>query len=240
MDKLDITPALIAQVIGEVAPLVTQETGWDLAIATLSHRVIPKDAAFEQVVLARLQELGAPRELVETSGLISRLIEYVVEGNVLAAYQPGANELVVVRENVDESNLDGVRVIVAHELVHRGQHLHHRPLFDQMDAAMRNALKALTSSPPDFSALDNLEQAQATMTMIESHASYVHHLILQRYYPDARIEWHFNLATILMHLVGGAKISQYSDGVPVIAGAGSNGQVDALYRELYSPLKTEM
>jgi len=55
--------------------------------------------------------------------IVTRTVEYLVENNVLAAYEPLTNELMVVRENVDDSNLDGLKVVLGHELTHRGQHM---------------------------------------------------------------------------------------------------------------------
>lgn len=62
---------------------------------------------------------------------VDRTVEYLVEINVLAAYEPLTNELMVVRGKVDDSNLDGLKLVLAHELTHRGQHVHHPALFER-------------------------------------------------------------------------------------------------------------
>ena len=139
--RLVVTEQLIREVVHEVAPVVSEATGWPLEIRALGHRVLPRDRGYEEVLLARIKGAGIDLGDAPKRGLLERLLEYVVEGTVLAAYEPSTSELLVVRENVDDSNLDGLRLVVAHELVHRGQHVNHGELFAQVDAAVRAAFE---------------------------------------------------------------------------------------------------
>jgi hypothetical protein len=68
--------------------------------------------------------------------------------------------------------------------------------------------------------------------VLQSHAYYVQEQIRQKHFRGALIESHFNLATLLMRLFGGAKLSQYTEAVPSVAAAASRGQIGSLYRNL--------
>jgi hypothetical protein len=157
----------------------------------------------------------------------------MVEQNTLAAYIPGAAEILVIRENVDDSNLDGLKLVLVHELVHRGQHVNRPELFERVDALLRESYNILHSSTPDLQAQQQVfRQVQPLMTLMESHASYVHGLLRPLHFPHAQVESHFNLATVLMRLVGGQKLAQYTDGLPQVARATRQGNIEALYNEL--------
>ena len=62
-----------------------------------------------------------------------------------------------------------------------------------------------------------MEDIRPIMTLIESHACYIQEQLKQSYFPDAEIESHFNLATLLMRLFGKLKTSQYTDGLADVA-----------------------
>ena len=233
MERLHVTDSLIGAIIGEVAPRVEEATQWPLVTASLRWRVLPRDQGYEEILLGRLRGAGVPIRDDDPRGLLDRLIEYVVESNVLGAYQPSTSELLIVRENVDDSNLDGLKVVVAHELVHRGQHLYHGHLFDRADATIAKIFRGLDSGDLDFrAAWKMVDTLKPIMTLIESHAYYVQELIRQTHYPDAVIESHLNLASLLLRLFGRKKIMQYRDGVPAVADAVSRGDIQSLYSAL--------
>lgn len=231
MGKLDVNDSLIRTLINEASVHVERATGWDLDITTLKSRVLPKERGYEEVLLGRLRSLGRDVDENAPRSLVDRLVEYIIEANVLAAYQPGTGELLVVRENVDESNLDGLRLVLSHELVHRGQHLHHGQVFSRVDENLRLAMKALESSPPNIEgSLGYMEKTQEAMTLIESHAAYITARLKQEVYPQAQIESHFNLAAVLMRVLVGPKVTQYTQGLPMVADAVSSGGLENLFR----------
>jgi hypothetical protein len=234
MSKLVLDDEFITTLVVQVAPLVEQATGWDLDAGSLRCRVVPKDRGYEEILLGRLRELGffvdedAPRPLLD------RLVEYLVESSILAAYQPGAGELLVIRENVDDSNLDGLRVVLAHELVHRGQHRNHPEIFHQVEASWRRVAAPNLVSPEQIDLgqlVQALNETRPLMTLLESHAAYIQQLIASRHYPQARIEAHFTLPVLLFRLFGGQKLAQYTEGLPAIAAAMESGEMEALYRD---------
>lgn len=231
MNKIDVTVPLIRNIIENVSPLVEGLTQWGLDIEHMGLRVLPKNRGYEEVVLGRLTGLGIPIQKDGPRPIPERLIEYVLESTILAAYQPNTQELLVVRENVDDSNLDGLKLVVAHELVHRGQHVEFPHLFVRLDEIIKEVLVSFTSGKPDMKSLtQKMEDIRPIMTLIESHACYIQEQLKQSYFPDAEIESHFNLATLLMRLFGKLKTSQYTDGLADVATAAKRGDVNSLFR----------
>ena len=231
--RLVVNDALITDLITQVAPLVEQETGWDLALPGLKCKVLPKDRGFEEIVIGRLHSAGIEFNPDSPRFLLDRLVELVLEDNIYAAYDTGTQTIFAIEENVDDSNLHGLKVILAHELVHRGQHLHHPELFSRVDAVIRSMYTDLMSGAIDLEQIMvKVQNMQAAMTLIESHAVYVQRQITLKYFSDARLETHFNLMSMLFQAAGGAKISQYTDGLPMVANAAMNGQIDSLYQKL--------
>ncbi|MFQ5810309.1 MAG: hypothetical protein ACE5JM_11875 [Armatimonadota bacterium] len=233
MPQLHITDMMLRDLIRAMAPLVATITGWELDIASLGSRVLPKDRGYEEIVLGWLRGAGIPVDDDEPRTLIARLVEYVVEANVLGAYQPSPPELLIVRENVDDSNMDGLRLVVAHELVHRGQHVNHGHLFDRVDEVAREVFRRVAHEGAGISdARHMLEQVQETMTLLESHAAYVQAALHRSLFPDAQIESHFSLPALLLRLFAGRKTSQYTEGLPAIAAAAASGDIESLYSSL--------
>jgi len=229
MQLLTVSDELVQSIVREVAPLVEQLTNWPLGIESLRCRVLAKDQGYEEVIVGRLRGAGVAVDDAESRNLLDRILEYIIEGVVLAAYQPATQELLVIRENVDESNLDGLRLVVGHELVHRGQHLRYPELFcriDQVIAEVFNNPLGLRTIIARVAGLKPL------MTLLESHAHYVQEQLRQQFFPEAVIEHHFNLPAVLMRVFGRGKLAQYKDGVPMVARAVAQGHLDRLFQEL--------
>lgn len=233
MTKLILNDKLITSLITEVAPRVVSLTGWDLDLPSLRCRILPRNRGYEEALLGRLSQLGIENWGEMLPGIVERLVEYMIEANYLAAYMHGSGEILVIRENVDDSNLDGLKLILGHELVHRGQHRTHPELFQRIDDYTVQVFSEIQKQPADFQQVQlAFEQIQPIMTVLESHASYIQALLNQKYYPDAQIETPFNLAILLMRLVGAPKLAQYTDGLPQIESAYQTGEVDRLYRNI--------
>jgi hypothetical protein len=232
MTKLEITDNLLQQLIHEVAPHVEQATGWDLNLATLNARALPKNQAYEEIVLGRLRNMGNGEDVAARRGLIERLVEYVFEGSIQAAYQPNDQAILVVRENVDDSNLDGLRLTLAHELVHRGQHVTHPELFAKIENQLHAINPGMIETPdPDQvqTILDALEEIRPIMVLLESHAFYIQQQLAMNVYPEGRIEEQRSLPVYLFRLFGGYKLSQYQEGLPAVSNAAQNGKVNELF-----------
>jgi hypothetical protein len=237
MAKLQVDNSLVSELISEVSPLVSKFTRWELSTKTLRSRVIPKQRGYEEIILNQLQYLGVPVFKDDPRDIFEHLAEYLVEANVLAAYLPWQEEVLVVRENVDDSNLDGLKVILAHELVHRAQHVNHPQIFQHLEALARQIVTAFYKSGANQDLdqiLDTLKEIQSIMTLIESHASVIQLTLNSMHYPDARIEANWSLPAMIFRLVGAEKLSQYQDGMPMVVEAIKKGSIDDLYQRLES------
>jgi len=229
MPKLDIDDHMITELIHRAAPLVTQATGWNLGLPSLRTHVLPKDQGYEEIVESKLRLLGL--QVNSERDIIDRTIEYLVENNVLAAYEPLSNELMVIRENVDDSNREGLLLVLAHELTHRGQHVNHPALFERINHNLVRILKGLETGESDIWKMRVCyEEVRPIMTLIESHASYIQAALSHQYFPQARIERHFTLPVLIFRVLGYGKVSQYTESLPQVAEAMKRGKIDYLFR----------
>jgi hypothetical protein len=230
MARLKITDELIHDILYQVAPLISQATSWNLDLPNLHSRVLPKARGYEEILLGRLNQIGIHGWEEGMPDFLERMVEYLIEGNILAAYQPGAGEILVIRENVDDSNLEGLELILAHELVHRGQHMEHANLFIRLDDLLRQIFREMKSDTTDIARIQMIfEHIQPIMTLLESHATYIQGKLKQTYFPNAQIETHFNIASSLMRLIGMPKIAQYTQGLPQVSAAVQSGNIELLY-----------
>jgi hypothetical protein len=231
MTRLTIDDNLVASLITEVAPLVSRATGWELNLPTLLSRVLPREQGYESIVEAKLRLLGY--QVSPQRDFVTRTVEMLIEKNVLAAYEPLANELMLIRENVDDSNLDGLRLVLAHELTHRGQHVNHPQLFQRVNDLLLSVLKEAGSGEVDFQKMRGFfEQVKPLMTLIESHASYIQGILNQKYYPQAQIEKPFSLPVLIFRVLGFGKTTQYTAGLPQVSQADQKGGIDSLFNRL--------
>ncbi len=218
MARLEIDEALGRALVRDMAPAVVQITGWPLGIDRLRIRVVPKNQGYECVLLGRLRGAGIPISEDQRRSLLDRFLEYVVEGVLLSAYEPSTGELFLVRENLDEGNMDGLRLIVAHELVHRAQHLRHPELSERIDCVLRGVCARAMRGDLGLGELATaVRRVEPVMSLLESHAQYVQEDLRQKRFPNARIESQWNVAAVLLRLFGGPKVSQYTRAVPAVA-----------------------
>jgi hypothetical protein len=230
MPKLILDDASILALAGEVGPLVSSITGWDLQLPGLRCRVLPKNQGYEEIVENKLHALGL--QFSPERDITTLAVEYLIENNFLAAYEPITNELMVVRENVDDSNPDGLKLILGHELTHRGQHMTHPEMFTRVNQILVEMMKGLETGLIDLKKMRGYyEEVKPLMTLIESHASYVQTLLRQRFFPLAKIEHHFSLPVLLFRVLGYGKVAQYTEGLPQVAAAMQQGNIDGLFRE---------
>jgi len=181
-------------------------------------------------VEGKMRLLGLP---VMPRDLITRTVETLVENNVLAAYEPLANELMVIRENVDDSNMDGLKLVLAHELTHRGQHVHHPQLFQRVNELLVSVLRETNTGDINLQKMRAwFEQVKPLMTLVESHASYIQGIIQQRHFPRAQIEKQFSLPVLLFRLLGFGKTTQYTAGLAQVSAAAQKDGIDGLFDRL--------
>jgi hypothetical protein len=160
-------------------------------------------------------------------------VETLVENNVLAAYEPLANELMIIRENVDDSNMDGLKLVLAHELTHRGQHVNHPQLFKRVNELLVSVLQETNTGDMNIQKMRTwYEQVKPLMTLVESHASYIQGVIKQNHFPQAQIEKQYSLPVLIFRLLGFGKTNQYTAGLAQVSAAARTGGMDGLFKRL--------
>lgn len=233
MAKLQVDNKLVSKLVDEVSPLVRQLTRWSLATNNLLCRVIPKQRGYEEIVINQLQHQGIPVFEDGTRDLFERLAEYFLEAAILAAYVPWNSEIIIMRENVDDSNLNGLRLILGHELVHRAQHINHPQIFNRLEVLSQRIYLAFYEAQADLDLeqiMDTLLEIRSIKTLIESHAMVVQNSLHREHYPDAKIESHWSLLTMLFRLIGAENLSHYQDGIPMVKEAMERETIDDLYQ----------
>ena len=173
MSKLIVTKELVDYLLVEVVPYVEQATGWQLDINRLNIRVVPRELAYEAIVLHQnILHYGDQAEKREQlSYAVHPLIEKMIESNILGAFEPSTRELIIVKENVDDGNLDGLKVVILHELVHYGQYLYHQTIFNNLET-LRYQVTNTYENQETEKALALLEKTQKLMTLLEKSCSF--------------------------------------------------------------------
>ena len=89
MHKLDVNDQFIATLVGRLAPLVEQTTGWNLDLVKLRCKAVPKERGYEEILLGRLRDLGFFVHEDTPRPLLDRLVEYLVESSLQYLQQTG-------------------------------------------------------------------------------------------------------------------------------------------------------
>lgn len=235
MAKLLVDNMLVSELVNEVSPMVKQLTRWKLSTNLLQCRVISIQRGYEEIVINQLQHQGIPVFEDKTRDLFERLAEYLLEANILAAYLPWNTEIIVMRENVDDSNLDGLKLILGHELVHRAQHVNHPQIFERLEELSQRIYLAFYEAQANLNLehiMDTLLEIRSIKTLIESHAMVVQNTLQREYYPDAKIESHYGFLAMLFRLIGAENLSHYQDGFPMVKEAMERGTINELYQRV--------
>ena len=233
MANLDVSESLVHRLVADVSPLVTHLTGWNLRAGGLGERVLSRDGCNEEIVRRRLRSAGIAALPHQAGGFYELLMSRLLEENILAAYDHGGQEILVVRENVEQGDLDGLRIVLAHELVHRGQHVQHGALFALADSLLREVYsEAGEDGGRAQTARARLDRIGRIMTLLESHAHHLEQEIKRLYLPRATVQARFDMTAFLFQVLDPQKARQYSDGLPAVAEAIRSGTVDSLYQSL--------
>lgn len=160
--RLRLDDELVRHCLEEVAPLVESITGWPHLLSGVRFRIsslagLAEDATLEDAGLRWLRQ---------------RACGYI------AAYNPLEHVIYIDRARTERLNLDGMKVVMGHELVHVGQCRLHP------EVAARRAAKPRAEAD----VADQLVQWEDTW--VEGYAYY-----LERDFIQA----HYNLATFFQH-----------------------------------------
>ena len=190
--RLALDDATVAHCLEEVAPLVESLTGWRGLLDRLEVRM-------SLAVSPKVQELMA--EL----GVSSTVTKAMMGGFLGAMYDPYAHAVLINKRWAERQNLDEMKVVLGHELVHVGQHLAHPELTETGETLTRSYFRAVnkvTESAAFTSIAEYVQRLseepahqamQEHMSNIEGYASYVEHGWLRRHYTCATRYPHMSL-----------------------------------------------
>ena len=195
VERLNITDELIEHCLDEVAPMVESLTGWESLLDDVTV-VITDDLSPYLQSFSGLFE-GKPSWLFrKLSRMLERLSTW--SSQIVAFYEPNVKSIVIHRSRASNCvNLDGLKVILGHELVHVGQFKH----CPEMIAQYNSQLNWLTHFLDELGAQGeiNFEEIRAAieksalqeyMSELEGYAAYIQHEFLEK---------HYNMATFFTH-----------------------------------------
>lgn len=178
--RLDVDRELVYACLQEVAPKVERLTGWrglleDLEIAVTNN--------YRKSVFRLVGELGVATSFWDRTAL--RLLFKMF----MAQYEPLSQVLVVHQRPCARCNLDGLKVILGHELVHVGQFKHSPTIVRQYRESLQWLRRTMEDTKLTFREMvENLDYSlhQDFMSQIEGYATYIQRY-LERYYNCAEI-----------------------------------------------------
>ncbi|MEO1268760.1 MAG: hypothetical protein AAFX99_11725 [Myxococcota bacterium] len=197
--RLNITEPLLQHCLEEVAPLVEELTGWPSLLEGLKIDLTDDISPyFNQLT----QEVFG--ESTWTTRQLDRLMAW--NSNIMALYDPTHHVIAINRSRMARyTNLDGLKVILGHELVHVGQFRQHPELSDLYRSQL-NWLRTLVEKQDDLSP-EAIQEAvsksefQARMSELEGYAYYIQRDYLERRYPMAT---YFNHTSLFEGMFKGA------------------------------------
>lgn len=191
VQRLDLDDELVRRCLAEVAPLVEAFTGWRDLLEGL--KVDVTDAVTRYTVTPMLESMGFESSL--TTDLMVRLVgDYAM--NFMALYDPLTHTVVVHETHAARTNLDALKVVLGHELVHVGQFKNEPGLltrYQTMIADLGKLGEQLHDGDADIAALaESFRESplQAVMEDLEGYAYYIQRDFLEK---------HYNMATFFHH-----------------------------------------
>ncbi len=218
--RLAMDDELVGHALHEVVAHVERLTGWSDLL--------------EDLRTADIEEFGAEISQVMTdAGIHGRfarrvaraVFERVVLGAAHALYSPHSHTIFLNTRSLEHCNLDGLKVILGHELVHVGQFRNHPDLVAEhrrVTAEFSRRLAEAGDGPVDLESLLGDGTFRRHMSLIEGYAAYIQGY-LETIYPLAMVIPHrswfdrlviaaFRRATPDLDRVMESKMAQYTEG----------------------------
>ena len=179
---IELTPGLLEALLREVAPLVQAESGYAIDLDAVRIDVLAGN--IEQALEG--SGTGALAEWAGLPGWFRVAIGAFLTRLVAAMYCPLSATIYVNEPMTRTVNLDALKLILAHELVHHGQFTHRPELREQLDDEIARLQQALEDDAP----AEVLAEAVQRLTKgfkqeIEGEAEYVRMALWKRHYPCA-------------------------------------------------------
>lgn len=228
VNRLNLSDELVAHCLEEVTPLVEHLTGWTGLLDDVEVRIATDVGEIMAEVMARAG-MSEPT-------FLDRAFWRNISLAFAALYEPISKTVLVNSSAARKQNLDSLKVILGHELVHVGQFKYSPGLEDEYISHLRT-IKEIVSRT-DLSEMMELvrdPKVQLHMYRIEGYAAYIQEDFLENYYNCAT---HFYSESYLSSLFTRVvmkyfpeiremvekKLNQYSEGKEIYVARADGGR----------------
>lgn len=195
--RLDLDEELVGHCLREVAPKVEHLTGWRNLLDDLDI-VVTNDYRKSFFRLLEWVDISI--------GIVARLFLRSWFKLILSQYEPLSQALIVNKRPCANCNLDGLKVVLGHELAHVGQFRSTPELADHCRDSLLWLKERMVQG--DLSLKEIVERLDYSMTQyymsqIEGYASYIESYLRQYYNCSMIVAPRSWLLSLLLHLPGG-------------------------------------
>lgn len=174
--RLNLSNDLVAHCLDDVVGKVERLTGWPDLLEGVEARVV-KD--MRPWLRRMVERLGGERD-----PLFERVFGAQLSRMFFALYDPDENLILVNDATTRYCNLDGLKVLLGHELVHVGQFKHTPGLLDAYHQQFNAIFSVLDeeAGAAENAASFRAAGIQGFMANLEGYAHYIQRDYLERYY----------------------------------------------------------
>ncbi len=184
---LQVDDDIVRHCLTEVAPRVQRLTRWPGLLDDLQVRVSEDLGDYLDTLFERYD--------AKPDALTARLVHGVLKRRVLALYDPLLDAIFVNTRTSRHCNLDGLKVILGHELVHVGQFRKSPRLRAQYETRTREMMELEVGDQSPAELLESLRKSDLHRHMedIEGYAHYIQTDFLEKHYNCSMIVHHVSL-----------------------------------------------
>lgn len=191
--RLDLNDQLMTHCVKEVAPLIAQWTSW----ALLDNIKIRITAEFGECLTKGLLSGG-----LELDAASAKTMGQTISMSALAVYEPFGGEILINQPACRQCSLDGMKIILGHELVHAGQFLFFPDALADYRTNLNRLFQSVQVLPDDVQIKDEMfwelignSSLQEQMKELEGYAFYIQKDFLEKWYNCAIVIPHQSMIT---------------------------------------------
>ena len=236
VERLEVDVDLVKDCLIEVTPLVEQLTGWRHLLDDLNIVVV--DNAGDYLIKDFAELLN-----VEEDSFGAKVMKVALQhcAAFLGLYDPIRHTLIINEDMMEHHNMDALKVVIGHELVHVGQFKNHPELIEEHKlrfAELKSLFERETLSIEEFKEKFESFGFQSQMKELEGYAYYIQRDFLEAHYNLSTFFEHSSLIERLMKsfiqsLLGQdeiagmtqIKVDQYVEGAELYRGRGGDEPV---------------
>jgi hypothetical protein len=199
--RLNLDNELLRYAIEDVAPLVETLTGWRNLLDNDLTVVLTSDFRPYMKELEKLRN-----EISQGNSWLDMINDLIFKrlNNVLALYDPYSHTIAVNEQEMAYHNLDALKVVLGHELVHVGQFQYASNALKERTAGIESMARLFAKIESGDIPLHQLVQRigsssfMAHMTRIEGYAHYIQKDFLEKQYNMATFFEHPSILAIVI------------------------------------------